>query len=173
MTAANGLAQANTLATHVVLSLWLATSSFLIILISLIALLFFFARYVGRGPFVALLLSFYAAYALYSVFPYASFPAIPPTMALLVRLGLYAAFVFVFYVIMQRVMVSDFFHIGFFGLIVLSFFGAVFLLTLAYRVFLITSVYHFTPAISTLLSLNKYFFWWFVAPAIGLFFFVH
>jgi len=134
--------------------------------------LFLFAWFVGRGPFVALLFSLYAGYAVYAVFPYSSFlPVAPPMMAFFANAGLYAAFVFVFFLILRRVIVSDFFYIGAFGLIVLSLLGAGFFVALASHSFAVTSFYQFTPAITAYLVPSQYFFWWFSGPAIGLLFF--
>ena len=170
MSATDGIAQVNTLATHTALTVWGSASDFLIILI-LLSVFFLYAWYVGRGPFVAVLLSFYCAYALYAVFPYMSYlPTAPAMTALLAQVGLYAGLALIFYIILRRVVVSDFLYIGIFGLIALSFLGAAFLLALAYHVFPVASVYQFTPAVDLLFAPNKYFFWWFVAPAIGLFF---
>jgi hypothetical protein len=170
MNATGTVAQVSTLATHTALSAWTLANSFLLVLI-LLALLFIFAKYVGRGSFVALMLAFYAAYAPYIIFPYTSFlPTTPPLTAFLAHAGLYVALALIFFIILRRVIVSDFLFIGNFGLIILSFLGAGFLIALASHVFLISSVYHFTPAISALFSPNKYFFWWFSAPAIGLLF---
>ena len=170
MTATGTVAQVSTLATHTALSAWTIANNFLIVLV-LFAILFLFAWYVGRGPFVALLFALYAAYAVYIIFPYASFlPTAPALTAFLAHAGLYAFFVLLFFIILRRVIVSDFLYIGNFGLIILSFLGAGFLIALASHVFLISSVYHFTPAISALFSPDKYFFWWFSAPAIGLLF---
>jgi len=169
MTATGTIAQVSTLATKTALSVWAVANSFLILLI-LFAILFLFAWYVGRGPFVALLLGFYAGYAIYSVFPYtSSLPATPPMMAFLANTGLYAAFVFVFFLILRRVIVSDFLYIGVFGLIVLSFIGAAFLVAIASHMFFLTSVYQLTPILATLFATGN-FFWWFSAPAIGLLF---
>lgn len=165
------VAQLSTLATHTALSVWTMANDFLIVII-LLAALFIFARYVGRGSFVALLLAFYAAYAPYILFPYTSFlPTAPPLIAFLSHIGLYAVLVLIFFIILRRVIVSDFLFIGNFGLVVLSFLGAAFIIALASHVFLISSVYHFTPATATLFSPNRYFFWWFSAPALGLLFF--
>lgn len=170
MTVTDGITRVSALATHTALSVWSGASDFLIILI-LLGILFLFAWYVGRGPFIALLLAFYTAYALYSAFPYtALLPTAPATTALFAHIGLYAAFVLVFYIILRRVVVSDFLYIGVFGLIALSFLGAAFLIAFAYHVFPVASVYHFTPAVATLFAPDTYFFWWFSAPAIGLFF---
>lgn len=170
MTATEGLAQVNTLATNTALTAWGAASDFIIVLV-LFGALFLFAWYAGRGPFVALLVSFYTAYALYVLFPYQSFlPSTPATPALLAHAGLYAAFVLVFFIILRRVIVSDFLYIGAIGLIVLSLLGAGFLVALAYHVFPMADVYRFTPAMDILFAPKEYFFWWFITPALGLFF---
>ncbi|MDP1707426.1 MAG: hypothetical protein Q8L30_02640 [bacterium] len=170
MTATEGLAQVNELATNTALSAWSFGSDFLIILI-LLAVIFLFAWYVGRGPFVSLLLAFYAAYAIYVIFPYKSLlPDTPATTSLLGEVGLYFALVLLFFIILRRVIVSDFLYIGIFGLITLSFLGAAFLLALAFQIFSVTDIYNFTPAVSALFAPKASFFWWFSAPAIGLFF---
>lgn len=169
MTATGTIAQIGTLAAHTALTVWNGASDFLIILI-LLAILFFFAWYVGRGPFVAVLLSFYCAYAVYAVFPYMSYlPTAPALTALLAKAAVYAAGVVFFYIILRRIVVSDFLYIGIFGIIALSFLGAAFLIALAYHVFSVTSIYRFTPAIDFLFAAKQYFFWWFIAPAVGLF----
>lgn len=166
----DAITQVSVLATPAVLSAWGAAGDFIIVII-LLAVLFLFARYAGRGPFVGVLLAFYSGYALYAVFPYTSFlPTAPAMTALLAHVGLYMAFVIAFYIILRRVVVSDFLYIGTFGLIILSLLGAAFLIALAYHVFPVASVYHFTPTIDLLFAPEKYFFWWFAAPAVGLFF---
>lgn len=170
MTATEGIAQVNTLATHYAFTVWNGASDFLIILI-MVGVFFLFAWYVGRGPLVGVLLAFYCAYALYAVFPYeSSLPTAPALTALLAHIGVYVGLSFLFYIILRRVVVSDFLYIGIFGIIALSFFGAAFLLALAFQVFPVASVYHFTPAVDALFAPKAYFWWWFVAPAIGLFF---
>ncbi len=170
MSATEGIAQVNVLATSYAFTIWNTASDFLIILI-LLGAFFLFAWYVGRGPLVAVLLAFYCAYALYVAFPYASLlPTAPALTALLAQAGLYFGLSFVFYIILRRVVVSDFLYIGIFGLIALSFLGAAFLIALAYHVFPVADVYRFTPAIDLLFAAKAYFFWWFAAPAVGLFF---
>jgi len=162
------------LATHAALSAWAMADDFLIVLI-LFGILFLFAWYVGHGPFVATLISFYGAYALYILFPYTSFltslAGESPLNIFLAHVGLYAGLALIFFIILRRVIVSDFLYIGIFGLIILSFLGAAFLVALASHVFLISSIYIFTPAITDLFTPDKYFFWWFSGPAIGLLFF--
>jgi len=97
-------------------------------------------------------------------------PTAPAMTALLSQMALYAGLTLVFYIILRRVVVSDFLYVGIFGTIILSFLGATFLIALAYHVFPVADVYNFTPAIDLLFAAKQYFFWWFAAPAIGLFF---
>src|SRR3989338_1204562 len=170
MTATNGLAKVNELATTYAFTAWNSASDFLIIII-LFSILFLFAWYVGRATLVSALMAFYASFAIYLMFPYMSYlPTAPAMTALLAQAGLYAVLSFLFYIILRRVVVSDFLYIGIFGLLALSFLGAAFLLALAYHVFPVADVYNFTPAIDLLFAAKAYFWWWFVAPAIGLFF---
>ncbi len=170
MSATDGLAQVNALATNTALTVWSAASDFLIILI-LVTVFFLYAWYVGRGQLVSVLLAFYCAYALYVMFPYMSYlPTAPALTALLAQAGVYLGLSFLFFIILRRVVVSDFLYIGILGLIALSFLAAAFLIALAYQVFPVSSVYQFTPAIDLLFAPKEYFFWWFIAPAVGLFF---
>ncbi len=170
MTATDGLAKVNELATNYAFTAWNSVSDFLIIII-LFSILFLFAWYVGRATLVSVLIAFYASFAIYKVFPYMSYlPTAPALTALLAHVGLYAALTLAFYIILRRVVVSDFLYVGIFGTIILSFLGATFIIALAYHVFPVAEVYRFTPAIDLLFAAKTYFFWWFTAPAIGLFF---
>lgn len=169
MTAIDGLAQVNTVATHYAFTVWSAASDFLIIII-LFGILFLFAWYVGRATLVSILIAFYSAYAIYTVFPASYLPTAPAMTALLSQVGLYAALTLVFYIILRRVVVSDFLYVGIFGTIILAFLGATFMLALAFQIFPVSGVYNFTPAVATLFAPKSFFFWWFAAPAIGLFF---
>src|SRR6185369_380760 len=135
MTATDGIAQVNTLATHAATSAWNFGSDFLIILV-LVAFFFMFAWYVGRGPFVAIMLSYYVAYAIYTAFPYEQYlPQAPVLTAFLAHVALYVALGFAFYIVLRRVVVSDFLYVGNIGLIVLSFLASAFIIALLYNVF--------------------------------------
>lgn len=170
MPTSTSISEVSNLASHTALTVWSSASDILIILI-LVGVLLLFASYIGRGPFVAMLLSFYAAYALYVAFPYTSLlPTAPPITALLAHVGLYLGLIIAFYIILRRVVVSDFLYIGIFGLVILAFLGAAFILALAYHVFPVSSLYQFSPTIDLLFAPDTYFFWWFASPAIGLFF---
>jgi hypothetical protein len=168
--AAASLTQAGTAATHAASSVFGFLSAFVVLLV-LAGALFLFARYVGRGPFAALLLSFYGAYALYATFPFMTYvPSAPALTAVTAHLALYVALVAAFYLILRRMVVSDFLSIGLVGFVLLSFLGAAFLIAIGYQIFAVTQVYGFTPALDALFAPKAYFFWWFAAPAIGLFF---
>ncbi len=170
MTATDGLAKVNELATTYAFTAWNGVSDFLIIII-LFSVLFLFAWYVGRATLVSILMAFYAGFAIYKTFPYMSYlPTAPAMTALLAQVALYAGLTLVFYIILRRVVVSDFLYVGIFGTIILSFLGATFILALAFHVFPVATVYTFTPAVAALFAPVKYFFWWFSAPAVGLFF---
>ena len=164
------IAEFTNIVTPIATSAWGAMSDFVIILV-LILVFVLFSRYVGRGPFVGVILSLYSAYALYAAFPYMDLlPSAPAITAIATRTVLYLGLCFIFYIILRRVVVSDFLYIGSIGLITLSFLAAGFLIALAYQIFDISTIYQFTPAIDMLFAPKEYFFYWFLAPAIGLFF---
>lgn len=165
------LAQVNALASSTVHSAWGTASDFLIILV-LVGFFFIFAWYVGRGPLVAILLSYYGAYAIYSAFPYERLlPQAPAITAFLTHAALFAGIGFAFYIILRRVVVSDFLYVGNIGLIILSFFAASFIIAILYHLIPIAPLYHFTPAMNAIFGPNQFFFWWFISPALALFFF--
>ena len=167
---ADALVQALPTLSQYGLSAWAVASNFLILII-LFLLFYCFLQYIGRGPFVAIILAFYCAYAVYLAFPYMSFlPSAPKLTALLTHVGLYAVLVFIFYMILRRVAASDFVHVGILGILLLPFLASAFLMAMAYHVFLIPSIYNFPTQISVLFAPDQFFFWWFISPAIGLFF---
>jgi hypothetical protein len=170
MTGVEGLDQVTVLATDTATSAWNAASDVLILLV-LAGTLFLFAYYVGKGQFVAIMLALYGAFAIYTVFPFKSLlPTAPALTALLAQAGLFIAISSVFYVILRRMVVSDFLYVGIIGLVILSLLGAAFLIALANHTFMVSAVYQFTPTITKFITPDEYFFWWFIAPAVGLFF---
>jgi len=170
MPTTTSLTEVTALATNTANSAMNIASDFLIVLI-LLAVLILFATRVGRGPFVASLLAFYAAYALYAAFPFMAYlPSAPPVTSVLAHIGLYIGLSIAFYIIMRRIVVSDFLYIGLIGILLLSVLACGFIFALAYNTFAISTVYQFTPAIDMLFAPPQYFFWWFISPALGLFF---
>jgi hypothetical protein len=165
------LGDLNTLATHGALSAWTWASDFLIVIV-LVGFFFLFAYYVGKGPFIGLMISFYAGYALYQAFPYMEYlPTAPAIAKLGATLGIYLVLLAISYFILRRTVVSDFVYVGIFGMAILSFLGAGLVLALAYHIFPVRDVYTFTPALDVLFAPKQFFFYWFAAPLIGLFIF--
>src|SRR3989344_4722811 len=79
-------APVGTFITGNVVSSWDVISGFLVVIVPALVL-FYIGWYIGRGPFVAILLALYAAYAVYIVFPYTGIlPSAPPLTALAARL---------------------------------------------------------------------------------------
>lgn len=163
------ITQAQQIATHVSINFSSITSDFLSIII-LAGALFIFARYIGRGPFVALIVSLYSGLALYTIFPFMHYlPSAPARTALISDVALFIGLSAIAYTILRRVVVSDFISLGTISLVILSLLGAGFLFALAYQVFPVRAVHSFTPAINALFAPKTYFFWWISAPLIGLF----
>jgi len=168
----NTLSQIQIISTHVLAQIMSFSNDFLIALI-LFAIVFIVAYSQGRGRFIALILSLYVGYAFYIVFP---FKSLTPTSAAIVTLSadiiLFAVFVFISYSVLSRIIITDSFLISTFGIAVLSLCITGFLLAFAYHVFPVRSVYTFTHATDVIFAAKTYFFWWFIAPAVGLFFLV-
>lgn len=164
--------QAHILATQATASTPKFVGDFFVVLV-LVAAIFLFSRYAGRGRFVAFIISLYVGYAIYIIFPFTEYlQSTTAITALTSDLAMFSASCIAAYVILRRVAVSDFVSIGTTGLVILSFLITGFLLALAYQVFPVRDVYTFTPAIDMLFSVKQYFFWWFIAPLVGLFVFV-
>ena len=170
MPATSSLNQVSTVATTAAHSAWNVVGDFVVVL-ALVVLLFLLARYVGRGSFVTAVISLYAGFALYQQFPYLGMLGNASGSALIAeKIALYLAASFVAYLVVRRVIVSEFLYINAVGLIVLSVVTAGFLLALAFALFDVPSVYTFTPPIVALFAPKQYFYAWFVAPLAGLFF---
>ena len=153
---------------HSLTPIWAFTSSFLILIVLVLALTVF-GRFTGYGPFFGLTASLYIAYALYIVFPYSDFlPSAPALTAVASHVGLYLAFFCVGYVLMRKVAASDFIHMGTLGLILVSFCVAGFIMTLAYQSFAVQTIYHFSPQLDRLFATKEWFFLWFAAPIAAL-----
>jgi hypothetical protein len=163
------------LATSGAHSAWLLVGNFLILLI-LTGLMIGFSYKGGRGGIISLLIAFYAGYAIYSVFPYTKdiVDAGGSTMVkAIISIALYAGATFIPFHFIQRLTTGGFGVLSFVPRFVLSFLAAAFLLTLAYHVFHVQNIYSFPDPINSLFAPDEYFFWWFIAPLVGLMFLVH
>ncbi len=168
----NIIAQTEVFISHASAQLMLFANDFFIALIVFIGV-FSLAYYQGRGRFIGFILSLYVGYAFYIVFPFKSLiPTSSATVTLTADVILFLVFVFIAYSILNRIVMSDSFLVGTFGVVILSLCITGFLLALAYHVFPVRSVYTFTHATDALFVAKTYFFWWFIAPAVALFFLV-
>lgn len=144
--------------------------NFLVLLI-LAALLFFFALRAGRAMLISLILALYVGFALFSVFPYKEMFLIGDTS--LVRsvagIALFGVFTFFPYVLLRRVSTSGTVHINPLVLALLTLVTGGFILALGYHVLNIAAVIPLTPSLDALFAPDKYFFWWFLAPLIGVY----
>jgi hypothetical protein len=154
---------------------WVLIGNFLILFVLTLVMIGFSYKS-GRGGIISLIVAFYAGYAIYSVFPYSQqiigAGGTPPVKAI-ISIVMYAIFSFIPFHFIQRLVGSGIGVLSFVPRFALSFLSATFLLAVAYHVFHVSNIYTFPEPINTLFAPNQYFFWWFVAPLLGLIFFVH
>lgn len=156
-------------------SAWLLVGNFVVLLV-LIGIMLIFSYKAGRGGIISLILALYAGYAIYVVFPYTNqiidaggSTAVKAVIsAILYGLATYVPFHFI-----QRLTGGGFGVLSVFPRFVLSFLAAAFILALSYHVFDISNIYTFPAPLNTIFAPQGYFFWWFIAPLIGLIFMVH
>ena len=163
------------IATHGASSAWVLAGNF-IVLVVLTVIMIGFSYKSGRGGIISLLLSFYAGYAIYMVFPYTKDilgAGSTPLMKAIISVILYAIATFIPFHFIQRLTSTGFGVLSFVPRFVLSFLSAAFLLALAYHVFHVSNIYTFPEPLNTLFAPDGYFFYWFIAPLVGLIFFVH
>ncbi|HEY4489138.1 MAG TPA: hypothetical protein VJA87_01510 [Candidatus Paceibacterota bacterium] len=164
----------STFATGGIESVWLLVGNFLVLLI-LTVIMIGFSYKTGRGGIISLIIAFYAGYALYIVFPFTDdiLNAGGSTIVkAVISIALYGAMTFVPFHFIQRLTSGGFGILSFVPRLLLSFLAAAFLLTLAYHVFQISNIYSFPDPINSLFAPDEYFFWWFIAPLVGLIFLV-
>lgn len=144
--------------------------NFLVLLVIAVAL-FFFALRAGRAMLISLILALYVGFALFTVFPYKEMFLVGDSA--LVRavagIALFAVFSFVPYLLLRRVSTSGSLHINPIVLGLLALVTGGFVLALGYHVLDIAAVIPLTPSLDALFAPDKYFFWWFVAPLIGVY----
>jgi hypothetical protein len=159
--------QITNFASHSAASASVWAGNFLALLI-LFGVMLGFSYKAGRGGIISLLLAFYAGYAVYLLFPYTE--AIiaaggTPIIKAVISIVIYGLATYLPFHFIQRLTK------GGFG--VLSFLAAAFLLALGYHLFHVSKIYTFPEPLNTLFGPDQYFFWWFIAPLLGLIFLVH
>jgi len=146
--------------------------NFLALIVLTLAVYMFAMREGGAGV-ISLNISLYCGYAIYSVFPYrdaiVAIGATPLVQAAL-AIGLFIAATAGPFLISMRLTAPSFGQLSFFQGLLLSLVAAVFLLALGYHVFDITNVYTFPDPLNQLFAPEGFFFYWFIAPLVGLYF---
>ena len=154
---------------------WILAGNFLILFILTLVMIGFSYK-AGRGGIISLVVAFYAGYAIYIVFPYTTqIVAAGGTTAVkaIISIVLYLLATYLPFHFIQRLVGKGFGVLSFVPRFALSFLAAAFLLAVAYHVFDVTNIYSFPDPINALFAPDRYFFWWFIAPLVGLLFFVH
>lgn len=144
--------------------------NFLVLLV-LAVLLFFFALRAGRAMLISLILALYVGFALFSVFPFKEMFLVgdTPLVRAVAGIALFAVFTFFPYVLLRRVSTSGTIHINPLVLALLTLVTGGFVLALGYHVLNIAAVIPLTPSLDALFAPDKYFFWWVLAPLVGIY----
>ncbi|HRH55621.1 MAG TPA: hypothetical protein PK609_02025 [Candidatus Paceibacterota bacterium] len=144
--------------------------NFLVLLI-IAGILFFFALRTGRSMLISFILSLYIGFALFSIFPYKEMFLIgdSPLVRAVSGIVLFGVFTAFPYVLLRRASTSGSMRIHPVTLAVLAFVAGGFVLALGYHVLNIAAVIPLTPSLDLLFAPDQYFFWWFVAPLVGIF----
>ncbi len=154
---------------------WLWVGTFLALVGLTIALLVF-AMKGGRSGLISLILALYAGYAIYVVFPFTENIVSmggPQLIQAVVSMALFGAASFFPFILIRRITGGGFGSLTIFPNLILSFLTASFLLALGYHVFDISNIYTFPAPIDSLFAPKGYFFYWFMAPLLGLYFLAH
>jgi hypothetical protein len=118
------------------------------------------------NPFIA---SLYVGYALYAVFPFAApIEAMGGTVTakFFLDVFIYAVACSVSYALLKRFTGNGYYEwwrMAIIGLLALAC-----LLALLYHTFGIAAAFHLPPILGTFFAPKAYFFWWFIAPLVGL-----
>lgn len=153
---------------------WALLSNFVILLVLTVGFILF--SYRSRGGIISLIVAFYIGYAIFLIFPYTKdivAAGSTPLMKAGISVLLYILCCVVPFIFIQRLASGGFGVLSVFPRFGLSFLAATFLLALTYHVFHVSNIYTFPEPMNTLFAPDQYFFWWFIAPLIGLLILVH
>ena len=164
--------EAGNLFTQLGADAWLWVGNFLALIV-LTLILFFFAMHQGASGLISLNTALYAGYALYIVFPYTDEVigiGSQPLIQAIISMGLFLLLMIVPFMISLRLTAPSFGQLSIIQNFLLSLGAAVFLMALAYHVFDISDIFHFSEPLNYLFAPEGYFFYWFIAPLVGLWF---
>jgi len=163
--------EVSNIATEITASAWLWAGNFLALIVLTVALLFFSMRG-GRSGLISLMLALYAGYALYLVFPYTDTVIAAggtPLVQAILSVIVFAIATFPPFILIRRLTGGGFGSLSGIQNILLSLITATFLMALGYHVFDISNIYSFSEPLNQLFAPEGYFFYWFIAPLVGLF----
>jgi hypothetical protein len=145
-------------------NLFLGFGSDVFIFITLVALIAVFAFYFGRDRLMPLVAGIYAALVLYAHFPYTEYLTSP-----YLSIGLFFGLSFVGMIAFSGL--AGFFSssgVGFIKVVGLSVITALFVMAVAVNILPASEIHTFsTPTLA--LFAKDFFFWWLVAPLVGVF----
>ncbi|MBU1292835.1 hypothetical protein KJ819_02075 [Patescibacteria group bacterium] len=143
--------------------------NFLVLLI-VAGAFFFFAIKVGRAAFITLVMSLYAGFALFTLFPYTKLITGDSVMTIFVANAIiFAVLTYFPYVLLRRISTSGSIHINTLLLSGLSLLAAGLLLAIGYHALGLSAAVPLTPSLAALFAPSSYFFWWMAAPLVGIF----
>ena len=150
-------------------------NDFLLVII-LVGLMLFFMFRSGRRGVVSRTFAVYIGILLYTLFPFRDAVLTAsqgePLLSLLFIGVMLISFIAVPYIVLNRVVVTDFLgRLGIIFLLTISFLLTAMLLASAYHILPIRDFYVFTPVLDALFAPQEFFFWWFISPLVALFLF--
>lgn len=165
------VSQIEQVATLGISNVWLWAGNFLVLLVLTIGLLMFAMRG-GRSALISLILALYGGYAIYIVFPFTDTivgaggtPLVQAALSIVV----FGVATIPPFALIRRITSGGFGSLSFVPNLILAFLTASFLIALGYHVFDLSNIYAFPAPLDNLFAPKGYFFWWFIAPLIGLF----
>ena len=165
------ITQVEQVATTGLSSAWLLVGNFLVLVVLTVVLLMFAMRG-GRSALISLILALYGGYAIYIVFPYTENIVAAggtPLIQAVISVIVFGIATIAPFILIRRITSGGFGSLSFIPNLLLAFLTASFLLALGYHVFDISNIYSFPAPLDNLFAPKGYFFWWFIAPLIGLF----
>lgn len=167
------LAEVGNIATETAGTAWIWGGNFLALII-LTAVLLVFAMRGGRSGLISLMISFYVGYAIYILFPFADMVVGiggTPLIKAILSIGMFVVATVVPFLIIRRITGGGFGSLSFFQNLILALLASSFLIALGYHVFDIHQIYTFPAPMDQLFAPEGFFFYWFIAPLLGLFIF--
>lgn len=154
---------------------WALSANFLV-LVALTLLMIGFSYKTGKGGIISFMLSLYIGYGIYILFPYTT-TAIGWGGTIMIK-AIISIIIYIVacippFIFIQRIIGGGYGVLSFVPRFALSFLSAAFIIAIAYHVFNVNHLYSFPKPLDQLFAPDTYFFWWFIAPFIGMYFLVH